>query len=942
MLGFIKKLLRKGSAGQQVAGSPPLSTIPSANQADSKRRAEERFRLLVEAVQEYAIFMLDPEGRINSWNAGAQRIKGYTAEEITGQHFSIFYPPEDISSGKPARELEIAISQGKYEEEGWRVRKDGSRFWASVVLTALRDDAGNLRGFAKVTRDMTARKEAEENTRRLLQEEAARRAAEASALEARRAQREEHRQREQLRVTLASIGDAVIVTDAQGAITFLNPVAQELTGWGVEDALGQPLEQVFRIVNEETRQTVENPVTKVLREGVTVGLANHTVLLACNGRELPVDDSGAPIRDENGAIAGVVLVFRDVTDARRAMDARLRLAAIVDSSDDAIISKDLKGIILSWNKGAERLFGYTAEEILGQSFSVLIPPERAEELPGLLEGKPVKQFETERLRKDGSRVKVLLTVSPIRNVAGEIIGTSKIAHDITARKRHEAALRDSEDRLRSVVNHVIDGIISINEQGIVQTFNVAAERIFGYPAAEVIGQNVKMLMPEPYRSDHDGYLHNYLHAGQAKIIGIGREVSGRRKDGSTFPMDLAVSEFSLRNQRYFTGIVRDITDRKRLESDLRQRLEELAEADRRKDEFLAMLAHELRNPLAPIRNSLQIMKLPGASAEIIAEARQITERQLHHMVRLVDDLLDVSRIMQGKIELRKEPVELAAVIAQGVETARPTIDRQGQQLILSVGPEPLRLEADPIRLAQVIANLLDNAAKFSERAGRIWLTAQRQGTEAVLSVRDEGAGIQPDLLPHVFDLFVQGDRSLERTQGGLGIGLTVVRKLIELHGGTVLARSEGPGKGSEFVVHLPCLAQVPQKPGQTKAGSIRGLVSRRVLVVDDSVDAAKSVAMLLRLWKHQVQLAYNGPEALKAAQDFQPEVILLDIGLPEMNGYEVAQQLRQQPQFQKVMLVAMTGYGQDEDQRRSSEAGFDQHLIKPVDPAILEGLLASL
>jgi PAS domain S-box-containing protein len=293
--------------------------LTERRQAEEKlRMSEQRFRVLVEGVEDYAIFMLDPQGRVATWNAGATRIKGYTAEEILGESFTRFYPPEDVAGRKPERELAIAAASGKYEEEGWRVRKDGSRFWASVTLTALHDPNGALRGYAKVTRDMSERKQAEENERRLLQEEASRRAAEASAREAERARSEERRQREQLHVTLSSIGDAVIVTRSDGRVTFLNPVAEALTGWSQREAEDQSLEKVFRIVNEDTRAAVDNPVTQVLRQGSVVGLANHTLLIAKDGSERPIDDSAAPISDGKGGISGVVLVFRDVTERRRA------------------------------------------------------------------------------------------------------------------------------------------------------------------------------------------------------------------------------------------------------------------------------------------------------------------------------------------------------------------------------------------------------------------------------------------------------------------------------------------------------------------------------------------------------------------------------------------------------------------------------------------------
>ena len=378
----------------------------------------------------------------------------------------------------------------------------------------------------------------------------------------------------------------------------------------------------------------------------------------------------------------------------------------------------------------------------------------------------------------------------------------------------------------------------------------------------------------------------------------------------------------------------------------RQRLaelvNELAEAHRRKDEFLAMLAHELRNPLAPILNGLHILKMPGVNGATSELTRQTMERQVKYLVRLVDDLLDISRITRGKIALDKKPVDLATVFMQAIETARPALDAQGHELAISLQALPLRLEGDVLRLAQVIANLLNNAAKYTQRAGQIWLTGELEGNQVVVRVRDTGMGIAQELLPRIFDLFVQGDRSLERSQGGLGIGLTLVHKLVQMHGGTVAAHSDGPGKGSEFVVRLPAL--LPTPPQETRGGEEHpfvAAVSRRVLVVDDNVAAADMLAALLRLWCHEVRLAYNGPDALAAAADYQPDLVLLDIGLPLMSGYEEARRLRGQLRLDHTTLVAVTGYGQQEDRRRSQEAGFDCHLTKPVDADSLQGLLAS-
>ena len=618
------------------------------------------------------------------------------------------------------------------------------------------------------------------------------------------------KEREWLQTTLASIGDGVIATDAQGCVTFLNPVAEGLTGWKQEDAGGRPLEEVFRIVNERTRQPTDNPVGRVLREGVVVGLANHTLLIARDGTERPIDDSAAPIRNE-GIVAGVVLVFRDVTEGRKAQEAQAHLAAIVESSDDAIISKTLDGIIRSWNQGAERVFGYSAAEAIGRSITFLIPPDRpAEEdeiLRRLRQGDRIEHFETVRVRKDGTRIDVSVTISPIRDETGQVVGASKI--------------------------------------------------------------------------------------------------------------------------------VRDIADRKRMEEALRA-------ADRRKDEFLATLAHELRNPLAPLRNGLQVMRLAGNRLTEIEQSRSMMERQLNQLVRLVDDLMDVSRISRGKIELRMEPVDLMLVVRQAVETSRPLVEAGGHDLAIREPSTPIFVNADATRLAQVVANLLNNAAKYTERGGHITLAVERQESEAVVSVRDTGVGIPAPLLSKLFEMFTQLDRSLDRSQGGLGIGLWLVKRLVAMHGGSVEAKSAGHGAGSEFIIRLPALLP-PAGPAKRSTGerSTR-LPCRRILVADDNRDAALSLAMLLNMLGNETQTAYDGMEAVEKAASFHPDLILLDIGMPKLNGLEAARRIRQESWGKSVLLVALTGWGQEQDKQRSQEAGFDYHLVKPVDPDALEQLLADL
>ncbi len=386
-------------------------------------------------------------------------------------------------------------------------------------------------------------------------------------------------------------------------------------------------------------------------------------------------------------------------------------------------------------------------------------------------------------------------------------------------------------------------------------------------------------------------------------------------------------------------------ERGRIEKELRHRAEQLAEMDRRKDEFLATLAHELRNPLAPIRNSLHILRMSCGAGSASEHVLEMMERQVSHMVRLVDDLMEVSRITRGKINLRKERVELTAILRSAVETSRPLAEAARHQLAITVPTEPLILEADPVRLSQIIANLLNNAAKYTEEGGRISLTVRREQDQAVISIRDTGVGIPADMLPRIFDMFAQLDRTLKRSQGGLGIGLHLARTLVEMHGGRIEARSDGLGHGSEFIFSLP-LAQAdsPGKQGSVATRDLRlaGLCQHRILIVDDNRDVADSLLMLLQFLEADAYVVYDGPSALEALRIYQPSVVFLDIGMPGMDGHEVARRVRQMPEFQNVVLIALTGWGQEEDRRRSKASGFDHHLVKPVSADALQALLASL
>jgi two-component system CheB/CheR fusion protein len=630
-----------------------------------------------------------------------------------------------------------------------------------------------------------------------------------------------------------------------------------------------------------------------------------------------------------------------VLQRQQAAEAQSRLAAIVESSDDAIVSKSLDGIIRTWNGGAERIFGYTAEEAIGQPILLLIPPERhSEELEimrRLRRGERVDHFETVRLTKDGRRLDMSITISPIRDSSGAVIGASKIGRDITARKRAEEALRASEERFHFLAETIPSIVWTAAPDGTITYANRRWLEYCGLTAEQNARRWPELVLHPDDRQRCLAQWTEALREGKEYEI----EVRNRRRDGVYrwfITRAVPLRDTQGRIVSWF-GVTTDIHDQKEMQ-------QQLLEADRRKDEFLATLAHELRNPLAPIRNALQMQRLAGSPNEDSADRQEMMERQVQHLVRLVDDLMEVSRITRGKVELRRERVELAAVVQNAVETSRPLIEAAGQQLAVTLPQQPLVLDADPVRLAQVVANLLNNAAKYTEAGGRIDLTAERNRGEVVIRVRDTGIGIPPDMLPRIFEIFTQVDRAQCRDQGGLGIGLSLVRGLVQMHGGRVEATSAGPGRGSEFTVRLPLAAEL--LPGSEAAGglAVRGPSTaaplRRILVVDDSRDAAESLGTLLQLVGSDVRTAHDGPGALEVLRTYRPGVVLLDISMPGMDGYEVARRIRRQPEFRDVILIALTGWGQEEDRRRARAAGFDHHLVKPVDFDSLQELLASL
>lgn len=657
------------------------------------------------------------------------------------------------------------------------------------------------------------------------------------------------------------------------------------------------------------------------------------------------------------------------------------LAAIVESSDDAIVSKNLDGRILSWNAGATRIFGYRPHEVIGKHITIIIPPELYGEERGILgklrRGESIDHFDTTRLTKDGRRVQVSLTVSPVRDSQGTIIGASKVARDVTERKHAEASLLYSEQRLaaeaeglaalnmrsarlwqsRSLREGVAEMLVTAIEllgadAGCVQLRNASGE--FGLVAHQGLGE-CSAAVPDPTGLDElvisDAELDGPFEAqrswarasGYRALVSVPMIAADDTILGSISTLSHSPHRPADQQLRRLTLYLRQATDfirREQLEQGLRQSEEALREADQRKDEFLALLAHELRNPLAPIRYALAAAKKPGRSPEQRQRSDEIIERQVEHMSRLLDDLLDISRITHGSLELKKTRTELTSVIGAAIETARPMLDDKKHGLSLDLPKEPVRLDADAVRLAQAFSNLLINAAKYTDTGGRIQLQAVREGDEAVISIRDNGIGIAPDMMPRLFRLFSQAHAPDARAEGGLGVGLALVRGLVTLHGGTVTAKSEGPGRGTEFVVRLPTgmPSEEPSRTEQTAEAAPAG-AGMRILVVDDNRDAADTCAMVLELSGHRVQTAYTAATALVRGATFRPQALVLDIGLPDLDGYQLAQRVRASDWGRDATLIAVTGWGQDEDRLRALTAGFDHHLTKPIAAEQLEALL---
>ncbi len=759
-------------------------------------------------------------------------------------------------------------------------------------------------------------------------------------------------------------------------ILFYNDSARAILGAHHPAALGQPFKEVL----PEAWESIRHQAESMLRSGPAT--ENAGFRFSVESGDLADDTSHSfacsPIPDDHGGVGGMLCIFagdaarprgeplqlvsqfpQDTDQALRDSEARFR--AFTRATTDVIyrMSPDWSEV---WYVDGRNFVAGTHEPSAHWLTTYIHPQDRPRVLAAserAVRTRTLFEMEQRVIRLDGTPGWAYTRAVPIFDDQGEVVEWFGAASDITQRKQAEEASRVSENRYRMLFNSIDEGYCTIrilfDEAGhahdhVFEEVNASFERYTGIRNPE--GRSMREIAPG-HESDW------YARFGRIALTGIPERFVSRASALERW-YDVYAFRIGEPEEHRLAVLFKDITESRQAEAALRdseERLrktaDDLARADRRKDEFLAMLAHELRGPLAPLSNMLQLLKRNEGDQEMLRLAGQTMERQLRQLVRLVDDLLDVNRINRNRLELRKERVELAAIISQAVEGCRPLADGFQHQLSVSLPPEPIYLDADPVRLVQVFSNLVNNACKYTEQSGRITVDAERQGETVVVRVSDSGLGIPADKLNGIFELFAQVERSIDRAQGGLGIGLALVRRLVEMHHGTVEAFSGGPGQGSEFVVRLPVLAEsmAAAPPGSTAGAAAAeaespavaaGARHHRILVVDDNHDAADSLAMLLKGSGHDVRMAYDGVAALAAAGEFRPDVILLDLGLPGLSGFEVARRIRTEPWGGPMRLIALSGWGQEEDIRRTRDAGFNAHMIKPPDFTALLNLLSTL
>jgi PAS domain S-box-containing protein len=766
---------------------------------------------------------------------------------------------------------------------------------------------------------------------------------------------------ERLSVTLASIGDAVIATDDQGRVTQLNPVAEALTGWTEADAVGKRLEEVFVIINEQTRRPAENPIGKVLREQVTVALANHTVLIARDGREIPVDDSAAPIKTTEGRVTGAVMVFRDVTERRRierertalveaeqlarshAEAAEHRLRVALEAGRMGTWQWTMGTGDLKWSPGLEAIHGYAPGTFPGtfDAFRAEIhPDDRDRTLAAITDAAQKRRdhhIEYRIVRGDGTMRWVEGRGQLFLNDRGKPDRMVGVCADVTERKQ-------SEERFRLAIEAAPTAMIVVDRHGTITYANALSEPLFGYTPDEIVGESIERLVPARFRSHHAEYRKGFAADATRRSMGAGRDLYALRKDGSEVPVEIGLSPFETDGGAFAVAAVTDISERKRMEAALLERGRDAEHANRLKDQFLAMVSHELRTPLNAVLGWADILQRGDIDRTKHGRALSAIYTNAARQVQLIDELLDVSRIISGKLRLERAAIDLADIVRTAVEVVQPSADRKRVDLALETDPSLRTFYADPARLQQIVVNLLSNAIKFTPDGGAVHLRVCRADSTVEISVTDTGQGIPSDFLPLVFEPFRQADGSLTRRHGGLGLGLSIVKHLVEAHGGTVSAESAGESQGSTFIVRLPTVAVIDDEQGAAIAPSASELPvlpqpvpgcleAISVLVVDDDADGRELVAAALEHYGAGVITAASAAEALDLLQTKQVNVLLADIAMPDEDGYSLIRRLRalQSPQRAAIPAAALTSFAREEDRQHAIQAGFQLHLAKPID-----------
>jgi PAS domain S-box-containing protein len=626
---------------------------------------------------------------------------------------------------------------------------------------------------------------------------------------------------------------------------------------------------------------------------------------------------------------------------------------IVESSDDAILTKTLHGVVTSWNPGAERMFGYGSADMIGEHITKIFPPERLDEeaefLRRLARGEHINHYETVRVRKDGRLVDVSVSLSPLRDPDGHIIGVVKIARDITDRRRAEAEAAQQREWFRVTLGSIGDAVIATNLEARVIFMNHRAEALTGWrqeDATQRLLTDVFDIVNEQTRGPAENPVSRVLREGMT--VGLANSTVLICRDGSEVPIDDSAAPIRELNGNV-VGVVlvfHDIGDRRRADAERARLLAaeqtarlEAERANRAKDEFLAMLSHELRNPLGAIVGAVNVLERVDNQDDAAIKARQVIDRQAQHLGHLVDDLLDVGRVTTGKVVLDRRPINLAAVAGRVLSTWTEAASAYPHRVETEFAD--VWIDADETRIEQIVTNLLSNAFKYTPPEGRIEVTTRREGADAVFTVSDNGIGIPADLLPHVFDLFIQGDRHLERAHGGLGVGLSVARRLVELHGGSLSAASPGRGRGAVFTLRMHALEDAEVTLAAPPNEPRLATVPRRILLVEDNADSREMLRLVLLNLGHEVHEAADGAAGLDAARALEPDVVLLDVGLPGLDGYQIARRIRAGGGRQPI-LIALTGYGFPADEKRARDAGFDLHLVKPVNVGRLVRMLNSL